>query len=167
MLCQRFSQFCSLLSERNLVAVIFLLTYIRSVSISTPIGQKSSAINRRFLNVCLPLLAIKLFRRFILTKKQIWKPQWTSSSYGPICNSGFHASAPVGYLKPRSGRCNSETRGAITSQKRPASSFLQLGGSQKITGTKGQTLEHQWKESQGVQAYFGTYVHNFLNFAIL
>jgi cation diffusion facilitator CzcD-associated flavoprotein CzcO len=37
----------------------------------------------------------------------------------------------------------------------------------KITGTRGQTLEDQWKESQGAQAYFGTYVHNFPNFAIL
>ena len=37
----------------------------------------------------------------------------------------------------------------------------------KIIGTRGQTLKDQWKESQGAQAYFGTYVHNFPNFAIL
>jgi hypothetical protein len=37
----------------------------------------------------------------------------------------------------------------------------------EITGTKGQTLSEQWEESRGAQAYFGTYVHNFPNFAIL
>ncbi len=37
----------------------------------------------------------------------------------------------------------------------------------KIIGSKGQTLEDQWKENQGAQAYLGTYVHNFPNLAIL
>jgi cation diffusion facilitator CzcD-associated flavoprotein CzcO len=36
-----------------------------------------------------------------------------------------------------------------------------------IIGSKGQPLTEQWEESKGAQAYFGTYVHNFPNFAIL
>ena len=37
----------------------------------------------------------------------------------------------------------------------------------KIIGRTGQALSDQWKETQGAQAYLGTYVHNFPNFAIL
>ncbi|KAL4876841.1 hypothetical protein BJY04DRAFT_210345 [Aspergillus karnatakaensis] len=37
----------------------------------------------------------------------------------------------------------------------------------EIYGKKGRRLEEQWKESRGAQAYMGTYVHNFPNFAIL
>lgn len=37
----------------------------------------------------------------------------------------------------------------------------------EIIGTTGKTLADQWKESRGAQAYLGTYVHNFPNFAIL
>lgn len=37
----------------------------------------------------------------------------------------------------------------------------------EITGASGQTLSQQWEESRGAQAYFGTYVHSFPNFAIL
>ena len=36
-----------------------------------------------------------------------------------------------------------------------------------IYGKTGVTLEDQWKESRGAQAYLGTYVHNFPNFAVL
>ncbi|OBT52176.1 hypothetical protein VE04_06161 [Pseudogymnoascus sp. 24MN13] len=37
----------------------------------------------------------------------------------------------------------------------------------KIVGRQGKELSEQWKESDGAQAYYGTYVHNFPNFAIL
>ncbi|KAH6682832.1 hypothetical protein B0J14DRAFT_132823 [Halenospora varia] len=37
----------------------------------------------------------------------------------------------------------------------------------KIIGSNGQALADQWKEDKGAQAYLGTYVHNFPNFAIL
>ncbi|KFY81519.1 hypothetical protein V500_11346 [Pseudogymnoascus sp. VKM F-4518 (FW-2643)] len=37
----------------------------------------------------------------------------------------------------------------------------------KIVGREGKELSEQWKESDGAQAYYGTYVHNFPNFAIL
>lgn len=37
----------------------------------------------------------------------------------------------------------------------------------KIVGSDGNTLDQQWKESRGAQAYLGTFVHNFPNFAIL
>jgi cation diffusion facilitator CzcD-associated flavoprotein CzcO len=37
----------------------------------------------------------------------------------------------------------------------------------EIVGKKGQTLADQWAAGQGAQAYLGTYVHNFPNFAIM
>jgi cation diffusion facilitator CzcD-associated flavoprotein CzcO len=37
----------------------------------------------------------------------------------------------------------------------------------EITGTHGASLNQQWRESRGAQAYLGTYVHNFPNMAIL
>ncbi|RDW76948.1 hypothetical protein BP6252_05001 [Coleophoma cylindrospora] len=37
----------------------------------------------------------------------------------------------------------------------------------KIIGSTGHLLSEQWQESKGAQAYFGTYVHNFPNMAIL
>ncbi|KAK3630899.1 hypothetical protein LTR56_017172 [Elasticomyces elasticus] len=37
----------------------------------------------------------------------------------------------------------------------------------EIVGADGNTLEQQWKESRGAQAYLGTFVHNFPNLAIL
>ena len=36
-----------------------------------------------------------------------------------------------------------------------------------ITGANGASLQSQWDESRGAQAYMGTYVHNFPNLAIL
>lgn len=36
-----------------------------------------------------------------------------------------------------------------------------------ITGENGQSLADQWAADKGAQAYLGTYVHNFPNFAIL
>ncbi|OJD29690.1 monooxygenase protein [Diplodia corticola] len=36
-----------------------------------------------------------------------------------------------------------------------------------ITGANGSTLEQQWRETRGPQAYLGTFVHNFPNLAIL
>ena len=36
-----------------------------------------------------------------------------------------------------------------------------------ITGRNGQALADQWAADKGAQAYMGTYVHNFPNFAIL
>ncbi|PLB47594.1 monooxygenase [Aspergillus steynii IBT 23096] len=37
----------------------------------------------------------------------------------------------------------------------------------EITGRRGASLNRQWEESRGAQAYFGTYVHNFPNMAII
>jgi len=37
----------------------------------------------------------------------------------------------------------------------------------KIIGKTGGTLADQWNGGEGAQAYFGTYVHNFPNFAIM
>lgn len=37
----------------------------------------------------------------------------------------------------------------------------------EIFGKGGRSLAQQWKENRGAQAYMGTYVHNFPNFAIL
>jgi cation diffusion facilitator CzcD-associated flavoprotein CzcO len=37
----------------------------------------------------------------------------------------------------------------------------------EIVGKNGARLSQQWKESRGAQAYMGSYVHNFPNFAIL
>ncbi|KAB5531368.1 hypothetical protein GE09DRAFT_1040978 [Coniochaeta sp. 2T2.1] len=37
----------------------------------------------------------------------------------------------------------------------------------KVTGKAGQSLHGQWDKHRGAQAYMGTYVHNFPNFAIL
>lgn len=37
----------------------------------------------------------------------------------------------------------------------------------EICGKQGKSLSEQWKESRGAQAYMGTYVHNFPNFAML
>lgn len=37
----------------------------------------------------------------------------------------------------------------------------------KIIGKTGVTLEDQWNHGKGAQAYYGTHVHNFPNFAIL
>lgn len=37
----------------------------------------------------------------------------------------------------------------------------------EVIGANGQTLEQQWKEHRGAQAYLGTFVHNFPNMAIL
>ncbi|TIA57925.1 monooxygenase [Aureobasidium pullulans] len=36
-----------------------------------------------------------------------------------------------------------------------------------VIGANGSTLEQQWKENRGAQAYLGTFVHNFPNMAIL
>jgi cation diffusion facilitator CzcD-associated flavoprotein CzcO len=37
----------------------------------------------------------------------------------------------------------------------------------EVIGKDGKSLSQQWKEHRGAQAYMGTYVHNFPNFAIL
>lgn len=37
----------------------------------------------------------------------------------------------------------------------------------EIIGADGNTLDQQWKESRGAQAYLGTFVHNFPNMAIM
>lgn len=37
----------------------------------------------------------------------------------------------------------------------------------EIIGANGRTLQSQWDESRGAQAYLGTYVHNFPNLAII
>ncbi|KAJ3469635.1 hypothetical protein MRS44_003700 [Fusarium solani] len=37
----------------------------------------------------------------------------------------------------------------------------------EIIGADGNTLDQQWKESRGAQAYLGTFVHNFPNMAII
>jgi cation diffusion facilitator CzcD-associated flavoprotein CzcO len=37
----------------------------------------------------------------------------------------------------------------------------------EIIGRTGTSLMQQWKENRGAQAYLGTFVHNFPNFAIL
>ncbi|KAF2799542.1 monooxygenase [Melanomma pulvis-pyrius CBS 109.77] len=37
----------------------------------------------------------------------------------------------------------------------------------EIIGKEGKSLNQQWKEHRGAQAYMGSYVHNFPNFAIL
>ncbi|KAK5168183.1 uncharacterized protein LTR77_006751 [Saxophila tyrrhenica] len=37
----------------------------------------------------------------------------------------------------------------------------------KIIGKKGQSLEHQWQENRGAQAYMGSFVHNHPNLAVL
>ncbi|ORX97011.1 monooxygenase [Clohesyomyces aquaticus] len=37
----------------------------------------------------------------------------------------------------------------------------------EVYGKKGKSLNEQWKEHRGAQAYMGSYVHNFPNFAIL
>ncbi|KAL2834565.1 hypothetical protein BJY01DRAFT_239142 [Aspergillus pseudoustus] len=37
----------------------------------------------------------------------------------------------------------------------------------EIYGKKGKSLTDQWRESRGAQAYMGTFVHNFPNFAML
>ena len=37
----------------------------------------------------------------------------------------------------------------------------------EIYGREGKSLSEQWKESRAAQAYMGTYVHNFPNFAML
>jgi cation diffusion facilitator CzcD-associated flavoprotein CzcO len=37
----------------------------------------------------------------------------------------------------------------------------------EVIGENGSTLEQQWKENRGAQAYLGTFVHNFPNMAIL
>lgn len=37
----------------------------------------------------------------------------------------------------------------------------------EVTGKQGVSLAQQWKENRGAQAYMGSYVHNFPNFAIL
>lgn len=37
----------------------------------------------------------------------------------------------------------------------------------EVTGKRGVTLSQQWKENRGAQAYMGSYVHDFPNFAIL
>jgi len=37
----------------------------------------------------------------------------------------------------------------------------------QVTGKNGISLIQQWKENRGAQAYLGSYVHNFPNFAIL
>ena len=36
-----------------------------------------------------------------------------------------------------------------------------------VTGKAGKTLNEQWAESGGAQAYMGSYVHNFPNFAMM
>ncbi|KAF5004443.1 hypothetical protein FDECE_9081 [Fusarium decemcellulare] len=37
----------------------------------------------------------------------------------------------------------------------------------KITGSKGRDLRDQWKDTRGAQAYYGCFVHDFPNFAML
>lgn len=37
----------------------------------------------------------------------------------------------------------------------------------EIIGADGKSLDRQWKESRGAQAYLGTFVHNFPNMAIM
>lgn len=37
----------------------------------------------------------------------------------------------------------------------------------RVVGANGTTLEQQWRECRGAQAYLGTFVHNFPNLAIL
>lgn len=37
----------------------------------------------------------------------------------------------------------------------------------EIFGSDGRSLAQQWKETRGAQAYMGTFVHNFPNFAML
>ena len=37
----------------------------------------------------------------------------------------------------------------------------------EIRGKRHISLNKQWEESRGAQAYFGTYVHNFPNMAIM
>ena len=37
----------------------------------------------------------------------------------------------------------------------------------EVIGKSGITLAQQWKENRGAQAYMGTYVHDFPNFAIV
>lgn len=37
----------------------------------------------------------------------------------------------------------------------------------EVIGKNGITLEDQWIENRGAQAYMGSYVHNFPNFAIV
>jgi cation diffusion facilitator CzcD-associated flavoprotein CzcO len=37
----------------------------------------------------------------------------------------------------------------------------------EVFGKMGVSLAQQWKEARGSQAYLGSYVHNFPNFAIL
>jgi cation diffusion facilitator CzcD-associated flavoprotein CzcO len=37
----------------------------------------------------------------------------------------------------------------------------------EVYGREGRNLEQQWKENRGAQAYMGTFVHNFPNFAML
>jgi cation diffusion facilitator CzcD-associated flavoprotein CzcO len=37
----------------------------------------------------------------------------------------------------------------------------------EVVGRTGTSLLQQWKENRGAQAYLGTFVHNFPNFAIL
>jgi cation diffusion facilitator CzcD-associated flavoprotein CzcO len=37
----------------------------------------------------------------------------------------------------------------------------------EIVGRNAISLNQQWSENRGAQAYFGTYVHNFPNFGIL
>jgi len=37
----------------------------------------------------------------------------------------------------------------------------------EVCGKEGVSLSQQWKEKRGAQAYMGTYVNNFPNFAIL
>lgn len=37
----------------------------------------------------------------------------------------------------------------------------------EIIGKEGKSLNQQWKEHRGAQAYMGSYVHNFPNLAIL
>lgn len=37
----------------------------------------------------------------------------------------------------------------------------------EISGVNGISLKKQWQENRGAQAYMGSYIHNFPNFAIL
>ena len=37
----------------------------------------------------------------------------------------------------------------------------------EVIGKEGKSLNQQWKEHRGAQAFMGSYVHNFPNFAIL
>lgn len=37
----------------------------------------------------------------------------------------------------------------------------------EVLGKDGKSLNQQWKEHRGAQAYMGSFVHNFPNFAIL